>query len=120
MLINDYSLIDPFDADAGRQFRRFAHAHAVAANRLLDALEGFVVTDTAVSCRIFSGGALEFFLVPPRYVLAHVPDAAAMIRVNHDSKEIGIVAIIEEYGGVNEQAQWQNVVAVARRLVGQP
>jgi hypothetical protein len=109
MKINDYEVIDPRGSEAGEQLMRLGHEHPFATERLVRALEEFVRTDTDLSCRVGDPGDIETYLVPSRYVLAHVPDCAALVRVNHASRKIDIVEIIDEYGGYDEPAQWNNL-----------
>jgi hypothetical protein len=47
-------------------------------------------------------------------VLKHLPDAAALIRVDHRKRTIELVHLFDEYGGVGEAAQWDE----AQRLAG--
>lgn len=109
MMINDYELINPQDTEAGDQLKRLGHAHPLAAERMVRALEAFAGADTGLAGKVIERGDVEIYLVPPRYVLVHVPDAAALIRVNHATRQIDIVEIFEEYGGYDEPAQWQNI-----------
>lgn len=108
MRVNDYRLIDPRTTGVGEEFRAFARVHPFAAERLWRCLEDFVQADTEHSCKILERNG-EFYLVPPRFVLAHVPDAAAVIRVIHRTRQLEIVEIISEYGGYDEPAQWENL-----------
>jgi hypothetical protein len=117
MRIDDYELINPRDTEAGDRLTSFAHVHPLAAERLVRALEEFVHADTDLSYKIVEDADIETYLVPPRYVLVHVPDAAALIRVNHASEQIDIVEIFEEYGGYDEPAQWQQVKDLALAAV---
>jgi hypothetical protein len=115
MRINDYALIDPKGSEAGKQLSKLASDHPIRAARLVDCLEAFVVADTDLAHGI-SEGQTVFYLVPPRFVLASIPDAAALVRVDHAKRRVEIVQIIEEYGGVQERVQWAEIVVVARRL----
>jgi hypothetical protein len=46
-------------------------------------------------------------------VLLHLPDLAAVVRVDHANAQIDIVTIIDCYGGQDEPAQWQAVQEIA-------
>ena len=46
-----------------------------------------------------------------------MPDIAALVRVNHASRLIDIVEIIEEYGGYDEPDQWKELEELALRNV---
>lgn len=117
MRINDYSLIDPQGSDAGTRLEALARAHPLRATRLVQCLEDFVRADTDLACRLVEGG-IEIYLVPPRYVLAHVPDSAALVRVDHQHRQIDIVAVVDEYGGYQEQDQWEDLMRLAEELCG--
>jgi hypothetical protein len=112
MKLNDYKVVDPGAAgtsQAGQQLGKLANDNPFRAARLVDCLERFVATDTDVADRIIVEGQIEIYVVPPRFVLVHVPDAAALIRVNHARKQVDVVQIIEEYDGT----QW-DVEMIAR------
>lgn len=119
MKINDYEVEDPKGSPAGRQLEDLTHAHPFRTERLVQSLEDFVRNDTTNACHVAgsASAATEVFLVPPRFVLAHVPDAAALVRVSHERAEIEIVEIIIEYGGYNEQAQWERVKKLALEII---
>jgi hypothetical protein len=114
MNIKEYSFIDPGASEVGKQLETLANNHPFVAARLITCLEEFVVTDTDLANRVVVIEQVEIYLVPPRYVLLHVPDAAALVRVDHAQRKVNIVRIIEEYGGFQEQAQWQEAVMLAR------
>jgi hypothetical protein len=107
--------MDPEGTPAGRQFEKLGRARPWATDRLVQALEDFARTDTELSCRI-AGKRTEIYLVPPRYVLAHVPDAAALVRVDHAQRQIDVVLVLEDYGGYDEPGQWTDVVRRAQKF----
>lgn len=113
MRINDYALEEP--ENVTRQLTKWATDHPFRAARLLDCLEAFLAADTDLAEGISEGPAV-FYLVPPRFVLASMPDAAALVRVHHTRRRVEIVEIIEEYGGVEEKVQWAEIVLRARKL----
>jgi hypothetical protein len=115
MNVNSYTFIDPEGTEAGAQFKKLGSARPFAADRLVQALEDFARTDTDLSCKI-AGSRIEIYLVPPRTVLAHVPDAAALVRVNHERQEIDVVRIVAPYGGYDEAKQWDNVTRIAHKF----
>jgi hypothetical protein len=109
MKVSDYELVNPNGSEAGEELRRFGYAHPFALERLLQALELFALSDTDYCCKVTERGAIEIFLVPHRQLLAHIPDVAALIEVNHDTLRITIIEVIEEYGGYDEAAQWERL-----------
>lgn len=114
MRIDDYRFINSRDTVAGgEKFRALARAGAFAAERLRLALEEFARTDTELAWKVVEAGEIEIYLVPPRYVLRGVPDAAALILVNHAVREIEIVDIRNSYGGYDEETQWQEIKEIA-------
>jgi hypothetical protein len=113
MRTDDYEVIDPQGSEAGDQLKRLVHEHPFATERLVRALEEFVRTDTDLSSRIVERADIEIYLVPQRYVLRHLPDLAAVVRVDHANTQIDIVTIIDVYGGQDEPAQWQAVQEIA-------
>jgi len=115
MRINDYTFIDPDGSDAGTELEALG---AWRCERLARCLEEFVQTDTNLSCKVLGDG-VEIYLVPPRAVLAHIPDAAALVSVDHRQRRIEIVHIRREYGGFNESRQWTGITDVARELLNQ-
>jgi hypothetical protein len=109
MRINDYDFINPEGTEAGESLTQLGRDHIFTAERLMRALEQFALTDTDFACKVLEGAEIEVYLVPPRGVLAHVPDSAALIRVDHESERIEIIEIYEEYGGYDEPAQWMQL-----------
>ena len=51
---------------------------------------------------------------PPRYVLKHMPDAAALVRVDHGKRTIELIHLFVDYGGVGEAGQWSEAQRLAR------
>jgi len=117
MRIDDYDPMNPLDSAVGDRIRTLARDRPLAAERLLRALEEFVGRDTGIASKVLEHEDNEIYLVPPRFVLAHVPDIAAPVRVNHASRLIDIVEIIEEYGGYDEPDQWKELEELALRNV---
>jgi hypothetical protein len=95
---------------------RLARRFPRQASRLVDWLENSVVNEASRELCV-KNGDVEICLVPPRFVLVNLPDAAALIRIDHAAKTIEIVTIIELYGGRNEPAEWLEITRSARRSV---
>jgi hypothetical protein len=115
MLISVYSVIQPDAGPIGAVLRKLARADPYRAERLVGALEAFVQRDTQDSFPVLpeAGGEVEIFMEPPRYVLKHMPDAAALVRVDHRSRTIELIHIVEDYGGAGEVGQWNEAQRLA-------
>jgi hypothetical protein len=113
MRINDYTFIDPIGTESGDRFKALARGRPQAAERLRRAIEAFIKVDTELSCKVVESADVEIYLVPPHYVLHTVPDAAALMRVDHAARAIDIANILDEYGGYDETAQWTAVKEMA-------
>lgn len=113
MRINDYEFMNPFGTAAGDQLKGLGRRNPLAAERLIRAMEDFASTNTDLACKVIDRGDVEIFLVPPRYVLAHVPDAAVLIRVDHAGAQIDVIEIFAEYGGYDEPVQWEHIKELA-------
>ena len=119
MRIHEYQVIDRTDTEAAEQLKELANSHPHRAARLMDVLEEFVQMDTNSSYRVNSDarGTVEIYIVPPRYVLRHLPDAAALVRVSHTRREIELVEVMEEYGGFDEDDQWKEIIILAEKAL---
>lgn len=113
MRFNDYEFIDPQGSDVGVELERLG---PWGCERLARCLESFVQTDTDLSCKVL-GESIEIYLVPSRIVLAHIPDAAALVSVDHGRRRIEIAHVRQEYGGYNEPSQWAEITDVARHIL---
>jgi hypothetical protein len=61
----------------------------------------------------------EVYLAPPSYVLSHIPDAAALIHLDHPKKRIEFVEIIyPNCGGAGYD--WNPILAAARTAIKHP
>lgn len=119
MLIDAYRVVQPDAGPVSAVLRHMARADPFRAERLVGALEAFVQRDTRASFRVLpeAGGDIEIFMEPPRYVLRHMPDAVALLRVDHRKRTIELVHVIEDYGGAGEAAQWSEAQRVARAVL---
>ena len=119
MSLKEYEFIDDADGPAGQALQRLANGSPWKASRLVTALEDFLRDELAGADRLApaaAGGAAEVFLVPPRFVLAHLPDAAALVRVDHATRRVAVVEVIDICGGPG--MQWAAIeVAAAHALV---
>lgn len=115
MIIEEYEVVWSDRSEAGKAIKEMARKSTWRASRLFSALEDFVVTKTRFSCRAApdAESAVEVYLVPPRYVLAHLPDAAALVKVGHGMQKIELVHVFQEYGGAGEKAQWRAAQSLA-------
>lgn len=113
----EYRLLDPDPGGAVvRTLGDIAATAPYRASRLIAALEEFVWNGPSDGYRIEpedSGSLEEVYLVPPRYVLQTIPDAAALVRVDHSMLEIEIILVRSDYGGPDEKAQWTEIKAIA-------
>jgi hypothetical protein len=93
-----------------------ARADPFRAERLVGALEAFAQRDTQDSFRVLpeAGGEVENFMEPPRYVMKHMPDAAALVRVDHGKRTIELIHVYGDYGGAGGVGQWNEAQRLAR------
>jgi hypothetical protein len=119
MSISSYEFIEPAMGVLGDAFREWAWREPGRAARLVYALEAFQGRDLGLSCLVAENddGSRQIYLEPPRFVLANVPDAACLIRVDHGAGEFEIAHILEDYGGVGEREQWAAAVAIGQGFV---
>ena len=83
-------------------------------NRLITALEAFVCGGPATRAAPLDplDAEIEVYLTPPRHVLRAVPDAGALILVDHTKKIVRLVEVIEDYVEFDEQV-WPDLVGRA-------
>ena len=86
-------------------------------NRLITALEDFAVGGpaTRVAPHLDQAEA-EVYLVPPRSILRSVSDAAALVLVDHRTRTVEIVEVIDDYFEASEQ-DWLDLEARAERAL---
>ncbi len=103
MSYKDYDTVDDPGSPAGQEFVRLAKTQPRKASRLLTAVDDFVDSDGASGEKMAtgSGNALqeEVYLVPHSYLLASLPDAAVLVRIDHTTQKIEFVEIYEMCGG---------------------
>jgi hypothetical protein len=112
--LDDYEFVDPQGTGVGAELQEFADSHPVRAARLVDWLESCIANEASRE-RCFTDGKVDVYLVPPRFVLANLPDAAALVRVDHLTRKIDLIKIIAVYGGYNEAAEWEQVKKLAAK-----
>jgi hypothetical protein len=119
MSVKEYTFIDPLDGNLGDALREWLRRRTSRASRLISALEEFVERDLDLSSLATERkrDGREIYLEPPRYVLAHMPDAACLIRVDHVPRTIEVVHLKEEYGGIGESQQWNQIRIIAARYL---
>jgi hypothetical protein len=120
MNLNDYEVRNPLGSSLGEELRKLARQHPFRTRDLITALEEFVRSngESADCIGRSADAAIEIYLVPPRFILRQLPSAAAMVRVNHAPREIRLTLIIEEYGGIDESAQWNEMRELAVVQIG--
>lgn len=116
MRINDYEFIDPQGSEVGADVEGLGRSHPWRLERLTRCVEDFVQQDTELSCRVLAE-EVEIFLVPPRAVLAHIPDAAVLVRVDHANRRIDLIHLVPQYGGYEERAQWEALIVLAHQVI---
>ena len=116
MTLDDYEFIDPKGTAVGVDLERLANQHPARAGRLIDWLENCVINEASRDLCVVGENA-EVYLVPPRFLLSNLPDAAALMRVDHSNKKIELVKVMELYGGYGEAAQWDAITKVAQKAV---
>jgi hypothetical protein len=90
------------------------------ASRLTTALEDFeralhggahAVYTVAVAADEMS----EVCFVPPRYLLRDMPDAAALVRVDHVARTLVVMEVYDEYppGSDREEDAWARIIEAA-------
>ena len=114
MNIREYRWRDPaFRGPGGRDLRALGHPERI--ERLVSALEAFVDADTTSAFRVapeLHGGPVEVFAVPPPTDLARLPDALALVRVDHPRRTLDLVAVFREVGG--RDGLWQQITEAAQ------
>ena len=122
MSFDEYHLLDPDpDGSVVRTLRDIASTKPYRASRLITALEEFVWNGPSNGHRVEpedSSGLVEIYLIPPRYILRMISDAAALVRVDHSVLEIEIILVRDEYGGPAEKAQWAEIKQIAMTALG--
>jgi len=102
MSFKEYEVVDDPESRAGKQLGQIANIYQMKASKMLTAVDDFIDDDGASGERMAVGSGHppeEVYLVPPGYVLAHIPDAAILIRVDHAAKRIEFVEIYDQCGG---------------------
>ncbi len=111
MNISEYEFTPPGGA-GGRQLDGLAARHGGRAERLVGALEAFVTRNTAYSDLVAPAqreprGDVEVFCVPSRSVLAEMPDAAALVCVDHRRRTVELISVVEAYGEPGSGSDWK-------------
>lgn len=122
MNISEYAFLDPEATPAGRALALMARRPGGRANRLVAALEAFALENTVYADRVTPPrgaprGMVEVFCVPPRSLLADMPDAAALVRVDHARRTVELMEVIEHYGGPDIEALDAAIIDSAGRAV---
>jgi hypothetical protein len=118
LLEYEMPLPDPL-GPIGRAWAKMAHDEPIRTGRLISALEEFLRADSHTNYRVLQDldKRIDFCIVPPRYVLRGVPDAAVLVRIDHGATKIDIIQVIGEYGGFGESGQWQQIIKTASETI---
>jgi hypothetical protein len=116
MSLNDYEFVDPQGTEIGEELQRLADNHPNRTAKLVDWLESCMTNEASRELCI-TEGKVDIYLVPPRFVLENLPDAAALLRIDHLTKRIHLVKIIPVYGAYNEAAQWEEIKSWAANSI---
>jgi hypothetical protein len=114
-----YALVHDPAGKIGQMVDTMAHETGNSLSRLFAAIEVFIQMDTDYSCCAAKNqkGDREVYLVPHRAFLAHLPDSATLIAVDHSKKQYELVEIFSDYGGPGEPHQWTEAVQLSREYV---
>ena len=117
MKLSDYRWEDPeLQDEGGRALRALDNPHRIA--RLVRALEAFLEADSDTAFRIapeLHGGPVEVFAVPPPADLARLPDALALVRVDHRARILSLVAVFRDVG--THPGTWSRIQEAARQAL---
>lgn len=124
MNISEYAFVDPEATPAGQSLTALARRPGGRGNRLIAALEAFALENTVYADRVAPRrgaprGIVEVFCVPPRSLLAQMPDAAALVRVDHGGRIVELVEVIEHYGGPDIEALDAAIIESADRAAAE-
>jgi hypothetical protein len=113
---NDYEMenLDDPSSPAGNAMRALAAKDPHRLDRLLTALEDFTATPLTYADRLSpphpNPSGNEAYVVPQRYALGSMPDAAALVLVEHSRQFISFDEIFEELGLTPSfAADWQRI-----------
>ena len=85
--------------------------------RLISALESFVSVGVEMGTLVDGReGSAAVYLTPPRSLLRAVPDAAALVLVDPQSRTLELIHVAQEYGA-DDAAAWPSLVALAQQAL---
>lgn len=116
MTLEEYEYVEP-DCAVADALAALAALHPALLDDLLSALEAFVERDCESSCEVASEKKVTIYLEPPRFVIRHYPAPAVLVRVDHGKRSFRIVKCLNEYGGVGESKQWEELISAAKDLL---
>jgi hypothetical protein len=102
MSLKEYDVLDDPATAAGKQLEHMSNVYPARASRLVIAIEDFIEDDGASGEQMAAGSSQpseEVYLVPPTYVLNHLPDAAGLIYVDHAARRIEFIEFFDTCGG---------------------
>lgn len=115
-----YRVIEPNDdCSCGRALGDLADQWGGRFVRMCNAIDRFVLDAHTRAVRTAPGEPglrdnpdpsqnVEVFIVPRIY-----EDASVLLRVEHTTRTISFVAVYADYGGYDEHAQWEEIVALS-------
>jgi hypothetical protein len=121
MPLKEYDVVDDPLSGAGQQLTAMAKRYPQKTSRLLDAVDEFIDDDGLSGTRMATSSNRdeEVYLAPPASVLSHIPDAAALIHLDHPRKRIECVEIFyPDCGGPGYD--WNPILAAARTAIKHP
>lgn len=121
MSLKEYDVRDDPASAAGRQLEQMSNVSPVKASRLITAIEDFIEDDGASGEQMAVGSGRppeEIYLVPPSYVLNHLPDAAGLLHVDHAARCIDFIEFFATCGGPGYA--WNAVKARATAALRHP
>jgi hypothetical protein len=121
MSFKEYTLIEPEpESPISVVLRNMALFEPYKASRLVSALEEFVWNGVDVGYRVSpeeSGGKTEVYIVPQK-LLFGIPDASALLLVDHAYSRIEIISVIELFSGPGESEQWREIKRLSDKALG--
>jgi hypothetical protein len=115
-----YRVVEPRpETSPGRDFDRIATEWSRRCSRMLDAIEDFVCDPTTPGFRVAPlprgprydpelGRTAEAYLVP--FIKE---EAVALVLADHEAKVISFIAAYHEFGGYENQPQWNQIIELA-------
>jgi hypothetical protein len=114
--MEQYMAFRNFELDGESLIEAMAKEAPYRCARLVTALEDFIERGAEFGTLVAGKGELAVYLTPPRAVLRGVPDAAALVLVDHQTRFLEIIEVVEEYGGADGR-MWDDLVSRAEQCL---